>query len=396
MKRILVLLLSVALALSMAACATAPEQDNKDKVSSENNSKPVDQDANPQPDEPPVDQKPEDDEPEVTYQKLEGKITGASVFNDGYALVCVNGNENTTYCIDKKGNIIFQIDKDFAVSGTIYQKIENGHLSTTEGIYDMTGKLTRPEDVSASQFYDVAFSGGYILVEKVTADYSSTKKEIGVMNFAYEWVVEPSEEIYTAIEKDLSHLTAMNHQSYYYEGYIYFAYSDCYLNVTTGEILETIGQNAPSTEWTYSSKGKFGDIKGNVMLDLTVHDNIKLISGTKFVNGKAPVMFYNAEAKTWFFTLVDEEGNFQFEPVQVKDMSVVNKVIYDGRYVLVSDHSYAENRIQCYNAQGELVGTYYNQTSVRSDLNEGVILISSGANTNPKREYFNPDFTPLF
>lgn len=392
MKRILALLLSMVLVLSMAACTTAPEQDNKDKVSSENNSKPVDQDANPQPDEPPVDQKPEDDEPEVTYQKLEGKITGASDFNDGYALVCVNGNENTTYCIDKKGNIIFQIGKDFSVSGKIYQKIENGHLSTTKGIYDMTGKLTRPEDVGASQFYDVAFSGGYILVAKVTADYSSTKKEIGVMNFAYEWVVEPSEEIYTAIEKDLSHLTAMNHQSYYYEGYIYFAYSDCYLNVTTGEILETIGQNAPSAEWTYSSKGKFGDIKGNVMLDLTVHDNIKLIYGTKFVNGKAPVMFHNAEARMWFFTLVDEQGNFQFEPVQIPDMPTVGKVCFDGEYLLFADHYLSENHVQCYNAQGEQLGVYKDSYGFSSDLLDGVICIE-GRN---QCYYYNPDFTPLF
>lgn len=389
MKRIFALLMSMVLGLSMAACTAASDQDN---------SKPANQEQISQPGESGNEQKPDGNEPEITYQKLEGRITGASAFNDGYALVCVNGNVDTTYCIDKEGNIIYQMDEKFAINGMISSTIVNGHLLSTivgaDAIYDMTGKATLPEGVGATKFYRIALEGGYILAEKVTADYSSTKKEIGVLNFNYEWVVEPSEEIYAAIEKDLRSLEAVYYGSYYHNGYIYFEDSKCYLNIETGEISYDIGQKTPSEHWARSNNGKYFDYEANLMLDLSHHENIKLVG--KFQNGKAPIVFHNAEAGAWFFTLVDEEGDFQFDPVQIKDMSVVNDVSYDGQYVLISDHSYAERHIQCYNTLGELMGTYYNQTPFYSELNDGVILIESGSNTNPQRDYYNPDFTPLF
>ena len=309
--------------------------------------------------------------------------------------MCVNGDKDTTYCIDKQGNIIYQIDEKLAINGTIYKKVINGHLLTNKGIYDMTGKLTNPEAVGATKFYDIAFAGGYILAEKVTADYSGTKKELGIMNMSFEWVVEPTKEIYTAAEASLSWLTVTNTQSYYVDGFIYFKESDCYLNVTTGAVVASINQKMPSEQWDYSTNGKYVDYNQNIMLDISHYTNIKLVVSAKFKNGKAPVFFRNVDAGIWFFTFVDEEGKFLFDPVQIKDMTNVGKASFDGQYLLVSNSS-SENSIHCYNTQGELVGTYYNKTSVRSEIVDGIILISSGTMTSPKREYFNPDFTPLF
>lgn len=395
MKRVIALLLAVVLVLFMAACAAAPEV-SKQADNNENSSK---QDS--QPGEPSTEQKPDESESEVTYQKLEGKITGASVFNNGYALVCVNGDDDTTYCIDKEGNIIYQMDEKFSINGTISSTIVNGQLLNkiigANAIYDMTGKATRPEDVGATKFYDIALEGGYILAEKVTADYASTKKEIGILNFDYEWVVEPSEEIYTAIEKDLSFLTAVNYGSYYHDGYIFFENSRCYLNIMTGEILNDIDHKTPSEHWTsYSTDGKYFDSDQNIMLDLSHHANVKLVFSPVFKNGKAPVFFHNVEAGAYFFTLVDETGNFQFDPVQVIGIPVVGYVSYDGQYLLISDRSYSVNRVQCYNAHGELVGSYYNQKSFSAELSNGVILIKTGTLTSPQCDYYNPDFTPLF
>lgn len=209
-----------------------------------------------------------------TGKKISGEITGASEFYEGLAFVCIDGDKEKTYCINQDGYIVFELDKKLVVNGKINEKFVNGFVKIENGLCDTKGKITYPEEVGATGFYDVALKGGYIIAEKVTSDYNSTKKEIGVMDTSFKWIVEPSEKIYKAIADSLLSSSALNTESYYHNDMVYYSENDCYLNLKTGEICVQEPFPLPSFAWKIYTDHTYRDGKENIMLDLNQHQNI--------------------------------------------------------------------------------------------------------------------------
>lgn len=377
MKRVLVVILVLSMMLLFVACGSNVSYD---RDNNESDKKPT-----------------SGTEIEHTGKKLSGKIIGGSVFSEGLAFVAVSDNSEITYCINKDGYIVFEISEKLVLYGIIDQRFVNGHVLINGGICDTSGKITYPEDVGASKFYDIAFSGGYIIAEKVTSDYSSTKNELGVLNFEYEWVIEPSEALYAALEDGLYEALAIGTRSFYSDGIAYFDEAECGLNINTGEIVDKRDVKIPSVKWRNFADNTYRDSDENVILDLSKTSNIVYDSGSEFVNGKAPIRFYNQSANKSYITLVDESGKFQFEPVEVVNVSEITYMDFDGDSIVVLSSD--DQLIQCYNSKGELIGeldtsTLNSKAKFGCKIDDGVIKVSSGSSN--LCFYFNTDFTPLF
>lgn len=326
---------------------------------------------------------------------INGEITGASVFAEGLAFVYLNGNSEKAYCIDRQGNIVFELDnKTYSVGGEILTSFENGLAFVDGGFCDTNGKITYPEDVGASEFFDVAIKGGYIIATVITADYSSTKQEMGVMNTDFEWVVQPSESIYRELEENLWTTSALNTQSYFVDGMVYFEGCNKYLNVETGEVLDHIDSRIPSELWTVNSDYTFRDSNGEIMVDLSSLDNIERIADS-YKEGKAPVIFRNRQAGKSFWGLVDENGELVFDPVELNITDLLySKILFDGEHTVIYDD--ATEKLSSFNSNGELAGELNVEDFSWCSVGEGVIMLISGGTNSKKCEYYKMDFTPLF
>ncbi len=340
-------------------------------------------------------------------KKIKGEITQGSVFSEGLAFICLDGNREKTYCINKEGYIVFEMEEK--IHSFDKAKFTNGFVLINDNIYDITGKCITPESVDVTEFYDIAFEGGYILAEKTTADYSSSKKELGVLNKEFKWVVEPNAELYKALENQLNSITALYHNSFYFNGYICFQdeHTDPnpsniskYLNLNTGELTENASFEIPSygligfTDFTYR------DYQSNIIIDLNKHNNMAYVVGSDFEDNKAPILFNNIDAGTYYFTFVNEKGEFLFEPKEIKNMTKVGKFCFDGKHLLIVDSATGAKHIQSYNLKGELLGELKPETlgyaSYSCDINNEIIYVEGGYNNSRNGYYFSTDFKELF
>ena len=337
--------------------------------------------------------------PQHTEKKISGNITAASVFSEGLAFVTMQENEEITYCINQEGYIVFELDVAAGVLGEIRGTFVNGLALIDGGLCDKTGKITYPEDVGATAFSDLALDGNYIIAERITSDYNSSKKELGVMNTSFEWVLEPTEELYIATG-GISDIP-LNTSCFYNNGWFYFDETKKYLNLSTGEISEAVNQALPSKQWR-GYDNSFYDYDGNVMLDLSRYNTLQLASYCNFVNGfingKAPVRFINTETNKYYFSLIDEQGELLFEPVETIKFDAFD---YDGEHILVIDYMLNPKEIQCFDTQGNLLGqinldTISKNKAWECTVSDGIICLSAGYNFNYTCYYLKTDMSPLF
>ncbi len=376
MKKVISLLLSLCLILTLTACKSKEEVDTANR----------------------------NDNIEVSSKKISGNITGTSLFSEGLAFVCTNGNREKAYCIDTKGNIIFEVDAKMTpllgVEDTQYQ-FKNGYVIIDGKIYDKKGNITTPEDVGVTNFYDIGFKDGYILADIVSLSYDGSNKKLGVMDMTFKWIVEPSEDIYSAVKESVESLKYTVLDNFYTNDHVYFANNDCFLNLKTGNIVNELTFEAPSSTWYKSDERKmFFDYNDKPMLDVNKHSNIILSS--HFVNGKMPVAFKNIEEQKFFFTLIDEKGDILFEPIYSENLGYMNFFEFDGEYIIVNAALGTPEPIQfiCYNMEGEIVGEF-NTSSLTGPnydcgINDGIICVSSGSMPDYTCHFYNTDFTPLF
>lgn len=329
-----------------------------------------------------------------TGKKISGEIVAASTFSEGLAFVETSEEPDKTYCIDKNGNIVFELDIDLSVNGDISTNFVNGLAYVNDGFCDITGKLTKPADVGATSFYYIStLKAGYILAEVVTSDYSATNKKLGVLNTKFEWSVDPSEKLYNefADENGYSQISTALNTSDFADGDIYYNVDlGKSLNLKTGEVIKGMGDlkslkssswvlAANSTQYTgYYLPDSDTDFSAEgLMLDLTKKGIV--CSATDFINGRAAIIYHNKDANKYYVTMINEDGNHLFEPVETK----YNNVQTDGKYILVSDTQMGTaDYAEIFNDKGEKTG----EKDVSSDtslsyhfyLKDGIILVQAG------------------
>lgn len=339
---------------------------------------------------------------EHTGKKISGKITSASVFSEGLAFVCIDGNKEKAYCVNKQGYIVFEVDAQIpSFNGEILTKFVNGFAFWCGGvdfvngaICDSKGEITRPEDVGTTAFFGFALNGGYIVATRITADYNSAKKELGVMNTKFEWILQPSEQLYNELGKDLS--SALFTGDFCANDYLYFDGCKKYLNVNTGEVSDAVNVQLPSETWLYYTDNTFRNTNEEIMLSLNHLDNIEGTKLNTYKNGKIPVTFFNPQVGKRFWTLIDENGAFLFDPIEMEGFdgawSVFHWVKFDGEYTVFYNDS--SDKLSSYNSKGELVGELELDIST-GYVENGVILLITGGLYSKECHYYNADFTPL-
>ena len=126
-------------------------------------------------------------------------IVLSSAYSEGLAVVNLKSEKNIAYVIDKSGKIIFSFEleeesayRPYTVRNMAFQK---GLLVYNGICYDKTGRVILPESAGVTSFLEIA-DGEYIIAEKVVADYANAKKELGVMNMNFEWIVPLGEGAY--------------------------------------------------------------------------------------------------------------------------------------------------------------------------------------------------------
>ena len=341
----------------------------------------------------------ENNESNQQKKKISGAIETGTVFSEGLALVQLVENKKTIYCIDKQGYIVFETTVEKTASLTAFC---NGYATINGKIYDHTGKSIAPEDVGATNFYldnDIV-KYGYILATKITSDFNGSKKELGIFDKNFNWVVSPSEELYQGLFNGAGTLYSVAFSN----NYLYLPLYESYLNILTGEILETEPEDFVSTQsdiatkyFSYVSDGTYIDKNNNIVIDLREYDTLEY--GWSFVNGKAVILFKNTISTynyKYYYTIIDKDGVFAFDPVEI-DIDYVATIKFDGEYVIFQDQmitSYTTN-YACYDSAGKFKGktTFSRQISIQ----EGVInAYEINLYGSDRTYYYNPDFTPLF
>ncbi len=327
-------------------------------------------------------------------KKFTGTISRGTPFSEGVAVV-TDGLK--TYCIDKQGNIVFELDVKFEPhQGGYYTKgFQNGLIKIEDNLYDKTGKETKPEDVGVTKFYDQGLPGGYIIAVKEEATYNSTKQSLGIMNTKFEWIVPLSEELY----QSASRLMSLSIDANAVDGYIFDVGCDFIFEVSTSKCYDfsLLPEGLGEYGWTSYTDGSFR--YGDETILFTVEGGY---AEGDWVNGKHLMSFYNSTAQKYFFTVIDKTGKFDFDPIEL-NMPKTNwgyDWTYEGRYIVVAD-AVDDSSVYIYD-------TSTNTSSVSSGTIVGDIIFSDGiiaaydiemsmtSGTRVNLTYYDMNFNPLF
>ncbi len=393
-KRIIACLLTILLLASFSACTESKNSKSEKSSGSEGSSESRESFES-------QNESSEESEDEIkhTGKKLEGKIIASSEFSEGFVLIQLENDTDTTYCVDKDGYIVFELH-DLIVAnyysdiGYIYEYFSNGFIELYDGgLCDTTGKVTYPEDVGATKFYTNAIEGNYIIAEKITPNNGSTIKELGVMDLSFNWIFEPTEAFYNAWEQHVKNELG----TFYYNDHIYCSKSSVSFNLKNGEIGNEQPDKIPSSTWKfkYHQYNVFGPNE-DVMLDLSAYPALDYVG--EFINGKALVTFYDNDAEYSSFTLIDENGSFLFAPIGCGYDKY--SIEYDGSTILVCKNGKygSKTTAKTYSEKGELIAeldtsTFNNDVSVGLFSN-GVMVIFE--NNGTELHYYDINFNPLF
>lgn len=335
-----------------------------------------------------------------SLKKVSGEITAASDFSDGVAFVCLDGNKEKTYCINKKGEIIFEINKKMCVNGDIYCSFKNGFAKIEDAICDKKGRITNPQDVGVSAFSLLGIEDGYIIAEINNSSYDATERKIGVMDTSFNWKIKPSAEICKQVEYLPTNL-ALNTKTYYKNDIVYFDDFDVYFNLKTGAVSKTSDMILPSEKWLVYTGGSHGywDYKEKEILDLSKKYN-NIVHCSEFNYGYAVVEFKNNESNEYFFTLIDEKGKFQFDPISCGKEILSTYTDFDGKNILIGyGGGMLPDNVWCYNKSGKKLCDIKrpSEDMVYSySLSDGVIRACGGANYSHKCYYYLPNGKKLF
>ncbi len=314
------------------------------------------------------------------------EIEYASPYSEGLMFLKLIGNDADVYCVDKNGEVAFKLDDTIVNIKSSQFMCEYAFVSATDtsGNYhtvlcDKKGKLTYPSDIGVTEFYgpDEILNAGYILAVKVEANYNYTKKQLGVLNTKLEWKIPLSEELYTQFEDTL---TDAYDENFIVDNIFYSVKLSKSLNLETGEVCSVdLKQVTPSSEWGvpknceayYRVKSNMVVPEDGMYIDLRGKN---IIVASKFVNGKAGVLYHNKEAEKHFVGMIDEKGTNQFEPSEIMYAPLMFDVVTDGKYLISIEKNTVVSRDQKGNKIGEFSINSLRNAEV--EISNGVVTVS--------------------
>lgn len=413
MKRRLSLLLAAILLLSLTACG------EKNPVKESETENPTSTFATTESTEPPEDTPTVSSTPSTTPSEETApsepvktaldmsRISNAYRYSNGYTFIKLDGSYANTYCIDKSGNIIFTLPKNYVLTYGFHNGIAMLDDGVENYICDTEGNLTTASDLGVTTIRnhfgieEIMFEAGYILVEVVESDFTGSTTKLGVLNSSLEYIVKPSAELYEKYTNEYQYRFFE-----FYDGYLFTFDEDYknnkYLDFHTGnektgikELMQKIDIEYESDFWEkhgnrYYDK-RYG--KEHITIDLTENEET-LWKISAFSEGTAYLEFRvgsgsNEEA---FFTIIGENGQFKFEPVKLKSTNY--SITQDkGIYMIRTDTKNGPGfirTIEIFDATGKL-GEMQIRTSESAILADNTILV-----TGENYSFYNLSCEPLF
>ncbi len=323
-------------------------------------------------------------------ETFEGVITSAMPFSEGYAFVSTSekadafAESRRNICITENGKIAFRLPNEF---DTCYAGFKNGYalveIAEAVCIVDTKGNVVvspQKNGYTNAIVSKQAFEDGYLPVYLESKDYTGTTYKFGVLNAKGDWIIPLTDKLFPDNQPE----SPDNCTEGYYDGYLHFKgyyYDyDFWWNLKDGTVANDIVTDA----WR-SNNDRYHDENDIVKLDLSSKsEKPNNNRGGDFEAGNKYAYFYFS---TCFFTVIDRQGNFLFEPLPTKnfDTAGVNekaKICYSLT---------EENKLNIYDLQGKLIQSLTPQLSENNikrvvlypnDNGEGYLIYEEFFNTN--------------
>jgi len=254
---------------------------------------------------------------------------GGSVFANGLALVNYEGHDYT-YCIDKEGYVVFKIEKQNELSTAIDAKesIQGDfvYFIQSKSVYDIKGNLLKPEDYGVTRFYECGLANGHLFASVIESNFEGSTKKLGVMNNKFEWIVQPTEELFNAFfaNDTLNYLYLGSHGFVYRDGVYYYDSRKYCLNIKDGTLSKY--------------ELEISDIEGIITYEELREKYPTLYQVTNFIDGKAAILFLNKDTNIFYVSMVDEKGQLLFNPIDVGD-HYSPSIVTDGKTIILAEYS---------------------------------------------------------
>lgn len=420
MKKLLALIISTLMILSLVACNNSDSIDNNDNTTSENqgdvnNDNENQSDVNNDNNENQGDVNDNNDQSNPSddlKNKIDvSKITSSTAFSEGKAWVRygkITSDEYTTlYCINKNGEILFTVDNTNISSPLPFH---NG-LSVVPFIIDEkvvycicdeNGNITKPSDIGATEFliksdYEEGnthnlFEDGYIFAKKIEATFSGSSVTAALLDSSLEIIAGYTEEVLDLYEEYI--------HSYYYNGYLYNINDYKVFDVKAGKEIEDVSSFISSFkpkyasdmwEYNWESCVYYDSLASTFTVTLDLSEYSETISQMYlFENGKAPLVFESADIA--FFTVINEDGSFCFDPVELSGNSGCTVKAYNDKYLVVSGGN--GYMLETFDLNGKIAEAKIDVTGLVPSikLHDDVIHISS----TDMDCYYSLELEPLF
>lgn len=336
------------------------------------------------------------------------KVTGMEAYHEGLSFVELNNDQTKAYCIDKEGKILFTLN---TAVGTMENVGFHNGIAAFRGaesmwICDKQGNITKPEDLGGdkiliepvleSHVSDEFFKAGYFFVKKTTTTFEGSKDEAALYNCKLEKLHDFSEELYGIYEEFLVS-GCYGGYLYEYNGYeepkIFDPVSGKKIENVT-EFLANVKLENPSDLWYREGDGIY-DLLGSSetpVLDLSKYSET-LDTVSNFKDGVAGVTF--GSGGKFFFTVMKEDGNFFFEPVELGGASYPD-IKYSGGKFMVTSRKTDNYIFETFDVNGKIGSLTVNPegNAVWFDFSDDVVVMHRIG--NDKVDVYKTDFTPLF
>lgn len=324
----------------------------------------------------------------VTEESINGReIEYALPYSEGFMFLKLADDDDHIYCVNKNGNVAFKLDDSIVnvVSSQfmgeyafVSVKNETGGLYHT-ALCDKKGQLINPSDVGVTRFYgpEEILKAGYILAVKEETGYNYTKRQFGVLNTKLEWEVPLSEELYTQLEEALPD----GYKENFVVGNTFYSVElSKSLNLKTGEVRSVdLKRVTPSSEWGVPRNCEaYYRIKSNMIVpEDGMYVDLRgknVFIASRFVNGKAGVLYHNKEVDKYYVAMIDEKGVNQFEPAEIRYASLTFQIVTDGKYLISIESNTVVSRDQNGNKIGEFSLDGFRNAEI--GISNGVVIVS--------------------
>lgn len=335
-------------------------------------------------------------------ESTEQFFTELNTFNENLAFV---KTDNEFFCIDKKGKTVFTLKKAY----TPLTDFNNGVAlledeSNESFICDKKGNLTPITSCGATSLLKTDYlsqmlKDDIIPVIKETTGFSGSSAELGILNSKGEMTVPFSSDLFDKYSNGYT-----TNGAWYYNGYMIFARDNSF-NLRTGEIKENLSDlplKNRSDFWTLDSDGivyddRYSRYSQNAILNLSQYAGS--LYSSRFRNGVCGIIFNVRSAVnnniSLYFTVIDESGNFLFEPVNLNCSSA--KFQQDGDTFLISGKANTTSVFVAFDKNGK-TGEYSTNINDLCSLylSDGVIEFNNFSTSSELHTYYDMSFKELF